>query len=61
MLFSGSFSDRSDLPDLLEIDVDVEAVDFSEFDRYQLGRLDADENFSRKNEPKVDDVGKTRE
>ena len=62
MLLSGSFSELPDLPDLLEIDVDVEAAeDLFELDRYQVGRLDADENLSRRKEPKVAEVGRTRE
>ena len=64
MLLSGSFSDLPDLPDLLEMDVDEEAVeDFSELERPQVGRLDEDEdeNRSRRKVLKVEDVGRTRE
>lgn len=64
MLLSDSFSDLPDLPDLLEMDVDVEAVeDLSELERGQVGRLDENEDVkrSRKKVLKVDDVGRTRE
>ena len=52
------------MPDLLEMDVDVEAVeDLSELERGQVGRLDENEDVkrSRKKVLKVDDVGRTRE